>query len=555
MQLRCLRNSWICWVALINVIIIVKIESVVLTQEGENARNERSDDLANAIETCDSHSECQDSEADCSFWASEGECETNPKYMKKQCRASCGTCDVDVTDNHVNDGENWNVDEKSARMGKPQVLDPGDLDLSTWTIQEVINKALVYVESGALGTQLVELCQNKHEFCAVWAAMGECQANSLYMETSCAPVCHSCDKLTIEGRCPLDPNATNAWGPGDLNQMFERLSSEPFLSQHDVQILSSPTLNNGPWIITMENVVTAEEATRLIELGNVEGYEQSMEVDEPGPDGVLEEMISEDRTSYNAWCQNECYQDEIALRVIHRLSDITGIEEANSEYLQLLRYEPGQYYKSHHDYVPSEVERQQGPRILTVFLYLNDVEEGGETEFTFLDLRVTPKVGRALLWPNVLDKDPHQGDPRTEHQALAVKMGVKYGANAWFHQRDFKVRSVSSRCWPFVFVTDLRFLHIFMSFSVKGTQSKRVPRLMMKNCGWTTSLVADSHQANYWHWCLLFSIRTTLTYKIQLQQLLESLDNSIPISKTIFFKQIYMDVNLLSSGLLLANFF
>jgi hypothetical protein len=30
-------------------------------------------------------------------------------------------------------------------------------------------------------------------------------------------------------------------------------------------------------------------------------------------------------------------------------------------------------------------------------------------------------------------------DPRTDHQALpAVTNGVKYGANAWVHQRDFK---------------------------------------------------------------------------------------------------------------------
>jgi len=29
-------------------------------------------------------------------------------------------------------------------------------------------------------------------------------------------------------------------------------------------------------------------------------------------------------------------------------------------------------------------------------------------------------------------------DTRTEHQALPVKAGTKYGANAWYHQRDFK---------------------------------------------------------------------------------------------------------------------
>ena len=79
-------------------------------------------------------------------------------------------------------------------------------------------------------------------------------------------------------------------------------------------------------------------------------------------------------------------------------------------------------------------------RILTVFLYLNnDVEEGGATNFPLLDLTVEPKRGRALIiWPTtvgVLDEDPRQMDPMTNHQALPVTKGLKYGANAWLHQR------------------------------------------------------------------------------------------------------------------------
>lgn len=98
------------------------------------------------------------------------------------------------------------------------------------------------------------------------------------MKVNCAPVCGSCYNLTVESRCPLDPNEPNVWGPGDLNAMFERLVSEPYLSQYNVQVLSSPNNNNTgtttddeeerrPWVISMENVVTEEEAITLIELG------------------------------------------------------------------------------------------------------------------------------------------------------------------------------------------------------------------------------------------------------------------------------------------------
>lgn len=73
-----------------------------------------------------------------------------------------------------------------------------------------------------------------------------------------------------------------------------------------------------------------------------------------------------------------------------------------------------------------------------VFLYLNDVEAGGGTDFPGLGITVQPKRGRVLIWPSVLNEDPNAKDPRTDHQALPVEKGIKYGANAWLHQRDFK---------------------------------------------------------------------------------------------------------------------
>ena len=84
------------------------------------------------------------------------------------------------------------------------------------------------------------------------------------------------------------------------------------------------------------------------------------------------------------------------------------------------------------------IYRQQGVRILTVYLYLNDVEAGGGTNFDKLNITVMPKRGRALLWPSVRNDDPNNKDGRTTHQALPTKKGIKYGANAWFHMHDFK---------------------------------------------------------------------------------------------------------------------
>jgi len=74
--------------------------------------------------------------------------------------------------------------------------------------------------------------------------------------------------------------------------------------------------------------------------------------------------------------------------------------------------------------------RQPGVRMLTLYLYLNDVENGGGTNFDQLDVTVMPKRGRALLWPSVLDSNPDVKDGRTTHQALPVgKDSLKFGAN------------------------------------------------------------------------------------------------------------------------------
>ena len=71
-----------------------------------------------------------------------------------------------------------------------------------------------------------------------------------------------------------------------------------------------------------------------------------------------------------------------------------GVQET----FQLLRYDEGQFYRGHYDYIPEQADMPCGARVSTFFLYLNDVEEGGETYFPLIHLKVKPKLGRAVLW-------------------------------------------------------------------------------------------------------------------------------------------------------------
>ena len=120
-----------------------------------------------------------------------------------------------------------------------------------------------------------------------------------------------------------------------------------------------------------------------------------------------------------------------------RIEQVTGINHKNYEPFQVLEYYDGQFYKMHHDSEGRD-PKPPGNRILTFFLYLTDVEEGGETQFNKLDLYVKPKLGRALVWPSVRNEEPDFWDDRMYHEAMPVIKGKKYAANPWIHLNDYE---------------------------------------------------------------------------------------------------------------------
>ncbi len=70
------------------------------------------------------------------------------------------------------------------------------------------------------------------------------------------------------------------------------------------------------------------------------------------------------------------------------------------------RTKPGEGYHTWH-YENSGDSRY---RKLVTMLYLNDVEEGGETEFLYLHRRVQPRQGRLLIFPAGFTHT-HRGNP------------------------------------------------------------------------------------------------------------------------------------------------
>jgi len=62
------------------------------------------------------------------------------------------------------------------------------------------------------------------------------------------------------------------------------------------------------------------------------------------------------------------------------------------------------------------------PRAFVFSIYLNDVEEGGETEFLNFSKRVQPKKGRIVIWPAAFPY-VHRGNPPLS--------GEKYILTSW----------------------------------------------------------------------------------------------------------------------------
>jgi hypothetical protein len=248
----------------------------------------------------------------------------------------------------------------TIHMGVPQHTDAGsDLDISDERIQEALQDRKDYFVSNVLNVlspQQIERCRDLEERCLLWSLQDECSHNEDFMDQHCALSCHVCDKvLPDEERCFHVESGPDAWQPGDLDGMFRRIVEDPWYQQnYKVQVLSSPDSENSssgtasdndededvssetPWVIVLDDFLTAKEAERLIELGALEGYDTS----------TLAERDDEDddrwRTSSNSWCQQKCHGDEVYESVMERMVEMTKIPRDYAEDMQMLRYQPGQ---------------------------------------------------------------------------------------------------------------------------------------------------------------------------------------------------------------------
>ena len=346
---------------------------------------------------------CIDRHPLCPKWSILGHCQRNHTQMLRECPLSCDSCD-DL---------NWSEHES----GCPHKY--GDC----------------------------EDCRDTSDECIAMKADGACSQKPGFMVIHCAKTCKLCHLRKDEAlRYPKNeafmaetrilPN------PGDLHRFFQGIVAFYDSNENELE-WSLEILSRDPWILRFDDFFSEKEAE-----GIMDAAESIME-------HKANSKASKIRNGRIAWCtereNDECWRSEAVQSAMQRLENLLNISMDNSEHLQVLEYGQGQFYRAHHDFIDLHRERRSGPRILTLFMYLSDVEEGGATNFPRLNIQNEPKMGRLLLWPSVLNEDPTKKDWRTLHEAMEVVKGRKLAANVWFHLNDVQtdIRWACGRHSPF----------------------------------------------------------------------------------------------------------
>jgi len=135
----------------------------------------------------------------------------------------------------------------------------------------------------------------------------------------------------------------------------------------------------------------------------------------------LDGWEEEDEVFYNSLVDGVSeYKDKV--KSLHPNFEVPDYGVLSDSGYQMQRTKIGEYYKIHHDFVVES----PGWRFLTYIWYLNDVDEGGRTEF-INGKKVKPKTGKLLLFPATWEY---------HHQGLPPISNTKYISTGWMYCAD-----------------------------------------------------------------------------------------------------------------------
>ena len=223
-------------------------------------------------------------------------------------------------------------------------------------------------------------------------------------------------------------------------EFFTNDIADVSLSINNIDNFGIKKLNKEPEILLIDNFLTKEECDHIIKVGNP--LVRKSEV--CGRNGSRPDKS---RTSWTAHIGKQLItknkKDKVLMNIYEKAAKFCNRSSKNIEPIQLVRYTPGQFFKSHYDYLDTRnsiykrnVEKN-GQREVTFFVYLNDVPDGvgGETHFKKINKTFKGKKGQAIFWYNSKNG---KVDPLTLHSGTEIKKGTKYGLNIWVRDKEYK---------------------------------------------------------------------------------------------------------------------
>ncbi|MEV9641465.1 2OG-Fe(II) oxygenase [Mammaliicoccus sciuri] len=184
------------------------------------------------------------------------------------------------------------------------------------------------------------------------------------------------------------------------------------------------------------DIVARIEEPLIVVLGNMLSDEECDELIRLAADKVKRSKIGTTREENELRTSSSMFIDDsenlIVARVKKRVSAVMNIPIEHGEGLQILRYTPGQQYRAHHDFFSAE-SKVTNNRISTLVMYLNDVEQGGETFFPHLKFSVSPRKGMAVYF-EYFYSDQMLND-LTLHGGAPVVEGEKWVATQWMRKQ------------------------------------------------------------------------------------------------------------------------
>lgn len=126
---------------------------------------------------------CEDTEELCPFWAKNDECETNPEFMLRVCAKSCNSCSapggIDEPATHESSNATLATQDEEGEedYGVAQAM---DYKRSSELVQTLSDMKLYFKnlrkdpDTTPRMHELLDNCKNKHEHCAFWKVLGEC---------------------------------------------------------------------------------------------------------------------------------------------------------------------------------------------------------------------------------------------------------------------------------------------------------------------------------------------------------------------------------------------